>query len=124
VRICVYTVLLGGYDALLEQAVAADSEADFLCFSDSRDLVSKIGDDDSSLQSFNHPRDISHFLCEMSLEEIEKMHVIRVLEATRWHKGRTCEILGVSRPRLRRMIKHFEITQPADITNDDEDAVE
>jgi len=41
VRICVYTVLLGGYDALLEQAVAADSEADFLCFSDSRDLVSK-----------------------------------------------------------------------------------
>jgi hypothetical protein len=41
VRICVYTVLLGGYDTLLEQVVAANSKADFLCFSDSQSIVSE-----------------------------------------------------------------------------------
>ncbi|MCF6237001.1 MAG: sigma-54 dependent transcriptional regulator [Gammaproteobacteria bacterium] len=87
------------------------------------DLVNEISNSDSLPQSIDHHRDISHSLCEMSLEEVEKIHVIRVLEATRWHKGRTCEILGVSRPRLRRMIKHFEIAQPADIPDDEEDAV-
>jgi len=39
-KICVYTVLLGGYDALLDQPVAADSEADFVCFTDDPGLVS------------------------------------------------------------------------------------
>lgn len=39
-RICVYTVLLGGYDVLLEQPVAVDSGADFVCFSDDRDVRS------------------------------------------------------------------------------------
>lgn len=39
-RICVYTVLLGGYDTLLEQDVASLSGADFLCFSDDPDLRS------------------------------------------------------------------------------------
>jgi len=47
-----------------------------------------------------------------SLEEIEKAHVARVLKTTGWHKGQTCEILGVSRPRLRRLIAQFELTTP------------
>ena len=51
-------------------------------------------------------------LAEMSLEEIEGAHVKRVLDANHWHKGRACATLGVSRPRLRRMIKHFELTPP------------
>ncbi len=89
-----------------------------------RDLVNDICDDDSSFQNAGNNSGISRSLCEMSLEEVEKIHVIRILEATRWHKGKTCEILGVSRPRLRRMIKHFEIAQPADIPDDEEDAVE
>ncbi|HHS84083.1 MAG TPA: hypothetical protein ENK38_04040, partial [Gammaproteobacteria bacterium] len=42
----------------------------------------------------------------------EAMHVIRVLNACNWHKGRACEILGVSRPRLRRMIQHHGLTPP------------
>lgn len=40
-KICVYTVLLGGYDALLDQPVAVDSRADFICFTDDPDLVSE-----------------------------------------------------------------------------------
>ncbi|MBN9225378.1 MAG: hypothetical protein ABS63_01765 [Microbacterium sp. SCN 70-27] len=35
-----YTVLLGGYDALLDQDVAADSESSFLCFTDDATLTS------------------------------------------------------------------------------------
>ncbi|MEV7693151.1 glycosyltransferase domain-containing protein [Microbacterium sp. NPDC089189] len=38
--VCVYTVLLGGYDALLAQPVRAESDADFICFTDDPDLTS------------------------------------------------------------------------------------
>ena len=44
-----------------------------------------------------------------SLQEIEREHVLRVLDATNWHKGRSCEILGVSRPRLRRLIAQYDL---------------
>jgi DNA-binding NtrC family response regulator len=45
-----------------------------------------------------------------SLDELEKRHVLRVLNSTSWHKGETCKILGVSRPRLRRIIKQHKLT--------------
>lgn len=48
----------------------------------------------------------------LSLDDLEKQHVIRVLQETNWHKGRACDILGVSRPRLRRMMQHFNIQKP------------
>jgi hypothetical protein len=41
VRVCVYTVLLGNYDQLLPQPVAADSSADFVCFTDDASLVAE-----------------------------------------------------------------------------------
>ncbi|HFC53676.1 MAG TPA: sigma-54-dependent Fis family transcriptional regulator [Gammaproteobacteria bacterium] len=50
---------------------------------------------------------------QLSLEEVEAMHVLRVLNACSWHKGRACEILGVSRPRLRRMIQHYALEPPS-----------
>jgi len=43
----------------------------------------------------------------VSLEEMEREHVARVLEATGGHKSRTAEILGISRPRLDRMIERY-----------------
>ena len=43
----------------------------------------------------------------VSLEDLEREHVARVLEATEGHKSRTAEILGVSRPRLDRMIERY-----------------
>jgi DNA-binding NtrC family response regulator len=43
----------------------------------------------------------------VSLEDMEREHVARVLEATGGHKSRTAEILGVSRPRLDRMIERY-----------------
>ncbi len=43
----------------------------------------------------------------ISLDELEERHVRRILEYTRWHKGRTCEILGISRPALERRIRKY-----------------
>ena len=42
-----------------------------------------------------------------SLDEVEREQVVRVLAATGNHKGRTAEILGVSRPRLRRLMEKY-----------------
>ncbi len=51
-------------------------------------------------------------LCSLSLQDLEKQHVQRVLNANNGHKGKTCDILGVSRPRLRRLIKQYKLSQP------------
>jgi len=56
---------------------------------------------------------------ERSLWDVEKAHVQRVLENTGWHRGHACDILGMSRPRLRRMIKKFGLVPPADAPPDD-----
>jgi len=47
----------------------------------------------------------------LSLEEIEKRHIIHVLQATGGHKGKACDALGISRPRLRRMMQNYAITE-------------
>ena len=55
-----------------------------------------------------------------SLQEMEKRHVAQVLERVDWHRGRACEILGVSRPRLRRMMQQYGIEAPdGDVQDDD-----
>lgn len=95
----------------LEKAVA-------LCSGDviTRDLIGDICDTQTPTdQEQQIP------LSKRSLEDVEKSHVQLVLEATRWHKGHTCEILGVSRPRLRRMIKHFELINPYGANHDMDD---
>jgi DNA-binding NtrC family response regulator len=50
---------------------------------------------------------------QMSLRDVEKAHIARVLEATRWHRGRACQILGISRPRLRRLMGQYALVPPA-----------
>ncbi len=76
-----------------------------------RDLVPEYLMNDYSGESHSEEKQLS----EMSLEEMEKSHVARVLEATGWHRGRACEILGVSRPRLRRIIKQYKLIPPTNI---------
>ena len=43
----------------------------------------------------------------ISLQEMEKLHVAYVLDLVGWHRGRACEILEISRPRLRRMMREY-----------------
>ena len=47
-----------------------------------------------------------------SLRELEKDHIVRVLERTGWHKGKACEILDISRPKLERRIHEFNLIPP------------
>ena len=42
-----------------------------------------------------------------SLEQVERDQIVRVLAATNGHKARTAEILGVSRPRLNRLMEKY-----------------
>ncbi|MFQ5533739.1 MAG: sigma-54-dependent transcriptional regulator [Sphingomonadales bacterium] len=49
---------------------------------------------------------------QLSLDEVERDHVETVLASTGWHQGRSCEILGVSRPRLRRIIEKYDLKRP------------
>jgi two-component system response regulator AtoC len=42
-----------------------------------------------------------------SLEDLERVHVTRVLELAQGHKGRAANLLGVSRPRLNRLIEKY-----------------
>jgi two-component system response regulator AtoC len=46
----------------------------------------------------------------LSLEEIEKAHIIKVLQHTRGNYGEACRILGISRPTLRRKISEYTLT--------------
>jgi len=48
----------------------------------------------------------------LSLQDVERAHVLRVLQHTGWHRGCACEILGTSRPRLRRLINQYNLKEP------------
>lgn len=45
----------------------------------------------------------------LSLEEVEKAHIMRVLKHTRGNYGEACRILGISRPTLRRKISELSL---------------
>lgn len=47
-----------------------------------------------------------------SLDEVEAEHIQAVLQHTGGHKGRSCEILGISRPALDRKIQKYRLTLP------------
>lgn len=44
-----------------------------------------------------------------TLRDVERDHIEKVLAMTGWHKGRACDILGISRPTLDRRIREFGI---------------
>jgi DNA-binding NtrC family response regulator len=47
-----------------------------------------------------------------SLEDVEAEHIQRVLDHTGGHKGRACEVLGISRPALDRKIQKYALRLP------------
>ncbi len=47
-----------------------------------------------------------------TLDELERHYIERVLNSTGWHKGKTCEILGISRPKLERRINEYGLVPP------------
>lgn len=47
---------------------------------------------------------------KQDLKSLEKEYILRVLNQTQWHFGKTCELLGISRPTLRHKLKLYNIT--------------
>jgi DNA-binding NtrC family response regulator len=43
----------------------------------------------------------------ITLEELEREHISAILEHLKWHKGKACKILGISRPSLERRIERY-----------------
>ncbi len=43
----------------------------------------------------------------LSLDEVERRHILKALEHTRGHKGRACDLLGISRPTLERKLRRY-----------------
>ncbi len=46
---------------------------------------------------------------QRSLAQIESEHILQVLIACDWNLGKSCEILGITRPTLRRKIEEYKI---------------
>ena len=42
-----------------------------------------------------------------TLNEIERTHIFEVLEITGWNRGRACQLLGITRPTLRRKMRRY-----------------
>jgi two-component system response regulator AtoC len=49
-----------------------------------------------------------------TLDEVERAHIERVFAMTKGHKGRTCRILGISRPTLERKLRKYRLTAITD----------
>ena len=47
-----------------------------------------------------------------TLDELEQAHIKRVLLATGGNQGRACELLGISRPTLRRKVRRYDLSIP------------
>ncbi len=48
----------------------------------------------------------------LSLREVERRHILAVLEHTNWNKSRAAEILGIERSTLDRKLKRYQVTRP------------
>jgi two-component system response regulator AtoC len=49
-----------------------------------------------------------------TLDEMEKAHIERVFTMTKGHKGRACQILGISRPTLERKLRKYGLGPTGD----------
>jgi DNA-binding NtrC family response regulator len=47
-----------------------------------------------------------------TLDDVEREHIRRALAYAQGHKGRTCDLLGISRPTLTRKIKRYSLDGP------------
>jgi two-component system response regulator AtoC len=51
----------------------------------------------------------------LNLKEMEKEYILKVLNFTHWHYGKTCKLLGISRPTLRQKLKKYGVSPPVEV---------
>lgn len=49
---------------------------------------------------------------EVSLEEVERDHILATLQRTEWNKSRAAQILGIERSTLDRKLKKYGVKRP------------
>jgi two-component system response regulator AtoC len=47
---------------------------------------------------------------KQNLKDLEKEYIVDILNRTHWHLGKTCELLGISRPTLRQKLKTYGLS--------------
>ena len=55
---------------------------------------------------------------DISLEKLEREHILATLERTSWNKSMTSQILGIERSTLDRKLKRYDVSRPPRSTND------
>ena len=65
------------------------------------------GEGDEPLRARTPAGGLPAFEQLQSLEDLERDHVTRVFRITGGHRGRTCAVLGISRPTLERKLKRY-----------------
>jgi len=63
------------------------------------------------IQNQNEENDCNDY--QLSLEELEKRHILRVLENVKWNKGIAIEILGISKPTLYSKVEKYNLKKNA-----------
>ncbi|MBI1313364.1 FHA domain-containing protein [bacterium] len=58
-------------------------------------------------------------LREISLEELEKEHILAMLDRTNWNKSMTSQILGIERSTLDRKLKRYNVNRPKKSSRDE-----
>lgn len=49
---------------------------------------------------------------EVSLEDLERRHILAILESTSWNKSQAAQILGIERSTLDRKLKRYKVSSP------------
>ncbi len=49
-----------------------------------------------------------------SIQEVEREHIVRILDHVQWNKSKAAELLGIERSTLYARIKNYEIKPPAE----------
>lgn len=80
--------------------------ADLLPEKISHQIVAPCDSDNNIEQTHESTTDLD----TLSIQDVEKIHIQRILHTTKGHKGKACDILGISRPKLRRLIKQYDLS--------------
>lgn len=69
----------------------------------------------SDLPLSNEPSSVARAVPAVisTLAELERRHIVDVLQRTQWHQGRSAELLGISPKTLYRKIREFGLRRPA-----------